>query len=202
VSEHFNIIGWLGKRPAPRQKRALLEFAFRQFREALGVPSQILLLDTQDQVEHQEAWAIDSSTLDKALRPNELLFVYGRLEGRKGDQPSISIDEFAGRASISISMPSHTIGQSSIGVDDMCRELCFELRKQSFDSVVLGGWEIDLPSDVKSARQVVQRALTETPAAEWLAIPTRRSRPIPGFKQLMEKDGIAVLRRSDTSIGH
>lgn len=166
------------------------------------MPSQILLLDTLDQVEHQEAWDIDSSAFDKALRPNELLFVYGQLEGRKGDQPNVSIEEFAGRASISISMPSHTIGQSSMSIEDMCRELCFELRKHSFESVVLGGWEIDLPSDVKSARQVVQRASTETPAAEWLAIPARHSVSIPGFSQLMEKDGIVVLRRSKTSVGH
>jgi hypothetical protein len=203
MSEHFNIVAWLGKRPMSRDKRNFLEFAFRDFGSILGVPSEILILDTRDRTENQQSWDIYSGLLERALSPDELLFVYGNLDPTgAGDRASVCVDESPSKSSITISLPKQNIVKRLLEVAEICRRLCSELLAQSFRPVVLAGWEAELPPRAKSGREIVKEAFTQTPPIDWLAIPTAASFTAPGFRQAVVEDGVSVFRRETTVAGH
>lgn len=201
MSEHFNIVGWLGKRANANHKRSLLEFAFREFKDVLGRPVEIVMIDANDGVESQEEWDVDSALLGRSLTANELLFVYGEVEGqRSGDRASVCFEEASSRGTVALSLPKQNIVGYARNVDDICLRLFSELSTQFSRSLVVAGWEIELPASISALRNVIETVRAQ-PAIEALVVPAEKTFEIPGF-QREEKNGVSVFRRTTSTIGH
>jgi hypothetical protein len=178
-------------------------FAFREFGDVLGAPSEILVLGTKDRIETHGSWEIDSALLERRLASDELLFVYGTLEGSTaGARGSVCIDEADKKASITISLPEENLARGECEIGHMCQLLCSELLTLSFPSTVIAGWEVELPETARSAREILQTAFIQTPKIEWLATSFAESSGIPGFQESAAKDGVVVFRRKATVAGH
>lgn len=201
MSEHFNIVGWLAKRPSHVQRRELLEYVFRKFEDFVGHPSDILILNTKDGTEKEQAWETGSTLLDHTLTADELLFVYGDSEGAMvGERPSICFEESARRATITISLPMASHDGRRGMVEDLCVRLCSALCSRFAQSIVVGGLEAELPGDAGGIREIV--GSIDTTMVELVAVPASNSVQLRGFESAGNKDGVSIFRRTAAAIGH